>query len=88
MNQPQILVFGSLKLFIFFPLSFDVCRFYRIEPHKEKEPITDALRANAVELFLIGGQQRLWLEGDDAQAFIEWYLTVSGERRVQGVQLQ
>ena len=83
--QAQILGFGSLKFFIFFPLPFDTCRFYRADPHKQKRPTSDAFEATAVELFLVGGQQKLWLEGDEAKAFVEWYLTISGERRVEPV---
>jgi len=79
--QSQILGFGSLKVFVFFPIPIAACRFF----HNEK-PTSDLTIANAAHLYGMSAEP-VKLKEDDARAFIDWFLDISGERKVQPVGL-
>jgi len=103
--QPQILGFGSLKVFLYFPIPIIYCRFVTKEPVQRTEPSdlgcghssvfdidgvmlpSDVNKATQVEVGFLSGQH-VWLSGDDARAFIDWFLDISGERKVQPVGLK
>lgn len=92
--QPQqqmtapILGFGPFRVFPFLPWPIAACRFLfedSNDPLIEQSDITTAI---AVEVWLVGGSpEPIELQGNESRAFIDWYLAISGERKVEPIHL-